>query len=140
MMKFPSRWRIGRWPLILLIAIWVAILGVFCIWWRQQSEQKQIVTELQKYGAEVTWSPDGVQSVQFASTKRTLGNEELRLVRGLPNLSSLNLRNTNVSDAGLVHLKDLNNIRFLVLPSRTISIQSIQMLKKELPDTLIVNG
>jgi len=53
-------------------------------------------------------------SVLIASNS-AVGDESLKIVKTLPNLHTLYLKSTNVTDAGLAHLKNAIQLEVLIL-------------------------
>ena len=54
-------------------------------------------------------------------------------LRGLTNLSSLDLHSTQVTDAGMIHLKGLSNLSFLNLVFTQVTDAGVEELKQALP-------
>ena len=54
-------------------------------------------------------------------------------LKGLTNLIALSLRNTQVTDAGLVYLKELTNLEWPYLEDTKVTDAGVQKLKKALP-------
>ena len=53
--------------------------------------------------------------------------------RGLADLRRLSLRGTQVTDAGLIHLKDLPNLQFLDLAGTQVTEAGVSNLKEAVP-------
>ena len=58
-------------------------------------------------------------------------------LKGLTKLTYLELRNTSITDAGLLHLKDLTNLRDLALYETQVTDAGIADLQKALPNCRI---
>jgi hypothetical protein len=52
-------------------------------------------------------------------------------------LKTLTLDGTQVTDAGMIHLEPLKNLRVLIVPPDRISPAAIQRLREALPNTEI---
>lgn len=62
-------------------------------------------------------------------------NEQLAALRNLPNLTQLNLRfNKDITDAGIVHLEGLKQLRHLHIDGTGITEAGLIRLRKALPD------
>ena len=60
-------------------------------------------------------------------------------LKGLTNLQTLDLKGTQVSDAGLTHLKLLTNLQTLWLLGTQVSVAGVQELQKALPNCRIIH-
>ena len=66
-----------------------------------------------------------------------LTDKTLELISGLTALVSLNVSNTRVSNAGLRHLKDLQNLRSLSLDSCRVTTSEVKKLQATVLPNLI---
>ncbi len=57
----------------------------------------------------------------------------LDVIAGFPKLESLELHQTRVTDAGLVHLRGLKNLRKLSLRHTAVTPQAVDEWKKAIP-------
>jgi hypothetical protein len=55
----------------------------------------------------------------------------------LKNLTQIDLGSTSVTDAGLVHLSELKNLRMLWFDRSLVTDKGIEDLRKALPDCVI---
>jgi Leucine-rich repeat (LRR) protein len=67
--------------------------------------------------------------VDFSRSKEAVKEENLVLLKDMPNLTELNLGGTNISDKDLVHLKPLTNLTRLVLHNTKITDAGLENLK-----------
>ncbi len=67
-----------------------------------------------------------------------LGNDDLGCLAGLPNLRTLTLTSTPITDEGLVHLSGLNHLRFVDLRFTGVTAAGIERLRRCLPHTRII--
>ena len=67
-------------------------------------------------------------------TAEPITDETVASLWGLAECLELDLRNTEVSDAGLVHLRQLTKLRFLYLSDTNVTEEGVAMLQKALPD------
>lgn len=77
--------------------------------------------------------------VRVDLSRRSITDEDLALLKNLPQLQELELTETSVSDAGIEHLKDLVNLRRLVMADTAITSEALAHLRglKDL-DTLYI--
>ena len=68
------------------------------------------------------------------SRRRVAISEGSSLLGGLTKLQCLMLKNTQVTDAGLVHLKRLEDLRDLRLSGTRVTDEGIESLQKDLPN------
>jgi len=59
-------------------------------------------------------------------------------LKGLTNLQSLDLYDTQVTDAGLVHLAGLTNLGWLYLHGTQVTDAGVAELQKALPNCVII--
>jgi len=85
------------------------------------SKHRSAVTAWKKFDATIGIDDEGeVRSLSFFSgfysgKALKVGNDELKLLKGFTRLEALNLNYTSVTDAGLLHLNGLTNLRALFL-------------------------
>jgi len=73
--------------------------------------------------------------VVFISWNRPdIGDDEIEYLRVLPRLREANLANTQVTDAGLVHLTGLTNLTHLDLTNTPITDVGVKNLQEALPN------
>jgi internalin A len=59
-------------------------------------------------------------------------------LQGLPNLERLDLRRTDVADAGLPHLKELTNLTVIDLGGTQVTDTGVRELQRALPSSKII--
>ena len=85
---------------------------------------------LGKLGAEIHRNADGqVVSVRFSFFKKKVTDAGLVHLKDLTNLQSLSLANTQVTDAALVHLKGMTNLQSLSLADTQVTDAALVHLK-----------
>ena len=96
------------------------------------------VAALEKLRAKITRNEQGeVVNVNLSGTQIT--DAGLVHLKEMRNLQCLGLSGTQVSDAGLVHLKGLTNLKELALTSTKVTDAGVAGLKKALPNCYIAN-
>ena len=61
-------------------------------------------------------------------------------MRTLPNLAELGLRNTRISDKGLVHLETMKNLRFLRLEDTEATAKGTINLEQAVPRIYLIQN
>jgi len=82
-------------------------------WW--------VVHNFTNYVEAVDLSPHNWAAMEEQGTILPVDDKALRVVRKFPKLRSLDLRDTCVTDAGLVHLKGLSQLETLVLSKTRVT-------------------
>ena len=96
------------------------------------------VARLEDKGAKITKNEQGeVVEVDLYGTQIT--DAGLVHLKGLTNLQTLNLDGTKITDAGLVHLKGLTSLETLSLNRTKVTDTGVAELQKALPDCKIYN-
>lgn len=111
-----------------LIAIWLG-------WWIHTSrQQREAVAELRKAGAEIVYDFDeqGLEGPPYwpAWLVDALG------VDCFADVSEVALTNTQVTDAGLEHLKGLTSLQELYLGNTQVTRAGVARLRTSLPNNL----
>jgi internalin A len=92
-----------------------------------QPDKPEAVSAMKRQGVILGYDEAGrVNKLDFSPTKAT--NPWLAQLEGLPNVEQLDLRNTNVTDAGLVHINSLKRLSKLRLPE-SITDKGLESLK-----------
>jgi hypothetical protein len=113
----------------------------FAIWHyriQQRTRDEKRVKELLPYGVIVTWNSDGVRSVVFdpQTAGSRLSDMDIHLLRELRNVWALDLRQTDVTDAGIDELAGMHHLRFVLLPA-SVSPEGVNDLKRQLPNATV---
>jgi hypothetical protein len=159
--------------LVLLLAAGVGLFAVRHYWWsRQQAQQRAAALAVEKLGGETQhvlssfspvalyFEPDDAPNVFFLSSKG-LTDDDLKIfetapvtrslilfdnritdaglvhLKDLTELESLDLRRNRITDAGLVHLQGLRNLKHLYLIRTQVTPAGVAKLQKQLPNTKI---
>ncbi len=161
-----TRWYQFRVRTLLLIMLATSILfSGYAVRQANLTKQGRIVAKLQQFGGEVEWDRWGnVRSLWFARPSQCkFSDDHVTLVRLLPNLHTLSLfgtnitdkalgqladvrelrelclAGTNVTDSGLKHLGRLHSLRSMHIEDTGVSDAGVKELQKLLPHTLIRN-
>lgn len=79
--------------------------------------------------------PPGLQRIRLM--RMPLSDEDLSHLGPLPYLEVLDLRHTWITDAGIVHLRGIINLRTLTLHDTGVSREGVKTLKQDLPEVNI---
>lgn len=102
----------------------------------EELDDKTAVAALDKLGAMIKRSKEG--SVVYVNLTGTLITDAgLVHLKEMPNLQELNLDGTKVTDAGLVHLNGLTKLTYLYLDDTQITDAGAADLQKTLPNCYI---
>ena len=149
--KFPESklrryyYRLG----ILLLCVLIVAAGsnLFFMKLKQARLQSEAAAIIQKLGGQVAYDDHGVappgalprlrkllgddffDNIIKATLPPTAGDVDLACLAALPNLDTLDLSGTNVSDAGLANLEGLPQLTFLNLDQTKITDAGLQHLK-----------
>jgi hypothetical protein len=152
------------WPQYSLrtLLVLVVVLGCVCGWLASKiiraREQREAVKAIEELGGRVDWKPasggmirtaaawvgklmGGDWSVDVAAVYLTgtpVTDAGLEHLRGLTQLTGLNLSSTRVTDAGLERLRGLMQLTGLELRSTQVSDAGVNALKKALPNVNIL--
>ena len=141
--------RLPRPGTILLVGfVMLLIGGALMVWWPYYHEQR-VIAEIERLGGETRttvvrpfWIPEAVddeylkvfQRVYVVNLNDTqVTDAGLEHLRGLTNLVWLWLNNTPVTDAGLEHLRGLTNLQWLRLDNTPVTDAGVKKLQKLRP-------
>jgi hypothetical protein len=82
---------------------------------RDSRQQKSLISKLEREGLSGVSAMFSHGSAISLEAYGRVTNEDLIILRGLPDIALLNLEDTEISDAGLVHFEGLTELRILVL-------------------------
>jgi hypothetical protein len=84
---------------------------------QRSGEEQKAIAAIETLGAKIKLDAcqPGQPVVAVDWNSCSVDDEDLRLLKCLPQLESLDLANTRISDRGLAHLSDLRNLRSLNL-------------------------
>ena len=98
-----------------------------------------VKARLEKLGAYVSANEQGEVSTVFLSDTQ-IADAGLVHLSGLTSLGALFLNNTQITDAGLAHLKGLTSLLYLHLENTQITDAGVAKLKEALPDSGLFGG
>jgi hypothetical protein len=150
------RWYQFSLRTLLLLVVLAAIgLGLVASWAQRERSREMAVEKLEALGAEVRYEEEEEQVIErwarnlfgldhgvvvwvdlSASQVTDAGLEHLK---GLTNLGVLDLVATQVSDAGLEHLKGLTSLWGLDLSSTQVTDEDVRKLEAVLPGCQITH-
>lgn len=109
---------------VLLLFFLAVIIPAFAV-----PDADALKQAIKKNGGQV-FSTNGIDhQVEFHLTGRQLDDEGLAVVGELKNIVILNLRDTGITDVGLVHLKGLNKLRRLHLERTAVGDDGVAHLR-----------
>lgn len=112
------------------IAPRIALLYIVALLWSVHAAyaQPEAVHAIQRLNGVATQLPEGGWEVEFQLRGQALADVDLEVVTRLGSIVSLNLRDTQVTSAGLVHLDKLKKLKRLHLERTRINDDGIQHL------------
>jgi hypothetical protein len=161
--------------LLALVTLIAALLGWRMYVWRaQQEQQRQAMAELKVQGASTAVVFDSWAEARFFFEHKAensvilnqtrLTNDDLKALENAPLTRSLTLvgsqvtddglvhlknlqqlevldlkKNKQLTDAGLVHLEGLKNLKLLILIGTRVTPAGVKKLQQKLPDTKIAH-
>ena len=141
--------RLPRPSTILLVGIVLLIGGGAMMVWLPFHREQQVIAEIERLDGRVRlrvvrpfWIPEAVddeylkvfQRVYVVNLNDTqVTDAGLEHLRGLTNLVWLWLNNTPVTDAGLEHLRGLTNLQWLRLDNTPVTDAGVKKLQKLRP-------
>jgi hypothetical protein len=128
-----------------ILTLAVAFAPVLCRAASPGALQAEAIAEIERLGGKVT--VEGLKSLRGLRNLRSLGLWETNMgdaglaqLEGLRQLEWLDLCQTHVTDAGVKHLKALVNLKWLDLQSSGISEERAEELRHVLPNCDIYAG
>ena len=98
--------------------------------------EEKSVAALEELGAKIVKHPQGGIGVVYLNDTQVTDAGVVHL-GGLTSLRFLHLNNTQITDAGLVHLKALTSLQVLSLDNTQVTDAGVAKLKEALPDCRI---
>jgi hypothetical protein len=98
-----------------------AASGWYAVVRGQTARQRAVAAKLDTFKPTVSWSRRDLRRLDFSRSPVKPGDDDLRLLEELTGLRILNLSYTNVTDAGLVHLRHLKRLESLSLGNTRIT-------------------
>jgi hypothetical protein len=95
-------------------------------------EQKQTFAKYQAMGGRVNFKRGGYE---LDLTNTQVADADLVHLKKIGNLKTLDLRDTPITDAGLEHLRSIDTLVFVALPRATVTAEAAESLRKSLPET-----
>ena len=125
------RFKSGKEVLTSLIGIFGTILGFYFGSLADGKPNNPSIAGLQTLGAVI-----GPNSVNLSGTRAS--DNDLLLLRSMPQLERLYLDNTPITDKGVLFLHELKNLKYLSLKGTGVGEKSIEDLKTEFKGRLTV--
>jgi len=125
----PSRRERRTWKKLLVASLLVTLLVA---WFCHLVYQNSLASRLKQQGATIQYSGGSVVSVWFRGEDCRFNDSEMASLIWFPQLESLDVDDTQVTNSGLVHVKDLSQLTRLSVRVRQITDQREKELKKEM--------
>lgn len=101
------------------------------------AERERAIAAIKKAGGMVYFGPDQeIASIAMSSPRVT--DDELPLLQAFPELRVLDLNYSQVTDAGLKHLKELQHLEEIYLKETSVTARGVEAFKAEHPSVFIV--
>ena len=100
----------------------------------RMEQEREAVEELRKLGGIVDYSGPGAL-VQLGGTK--IADADLAIVKRVYSARYISLYDTAISDVGLVHLRNLENLERLDLSHTQVTAEGVASLQRVLPSVAI---
>src|SRR5262245_48341954 len=101
----------------------------------QGMNRDQAVAEIKRRGGDVSVDPDRRFTVTLSKPEH--GDDDLKLLAALPDVSVLYLDNNQVSDAGLAHLRNLPGLKEVTLRKSLVTEAAVNDFKKARPGVFV---
>ncbi len=132
----------------LLACVVATLVAIGLTVWVQRTQSS--IQEIMRMGGGVMWEPgrpawllewigDERKVVWVYLSHSKVTDAGLRHLRELTNLRGLILDGTQVTDAGLVHLKGLTNLRRLVLKNTQVTDAGVEKMKNAIGDHFAID-
>jgi hypothetical protein len=114
--------------LMLVLGLLLAVVGMG---WAAEagSEQTKAVAEIEKLGGKVIVEEKSQAVIGVSLRKTDVTDAGLVHLKGLTNLEELDLERTNVTDAGLEHLQGLTKLQWLGLAGTKVTDAGLERLR-----------
>jgi hypothetical protein len=133
-----SRYQFRLRDLLLLVTIVGSVLGVVATKVQNYRYQCIAADEISKHGAIVGWSWAGnVTFIELVGAN--IADDELGTLKNMPHVEALFLGNTTITDDAVKHLKKMRNLKMLSVSGTKMSPAGVAALRRELPDTKILD-
>jgi len=109
------------------------VCGLGGIWWRRAKTDRHVVNCLREFGANAYFEGGRVRGLEFLPTAERAGDEDIARLKHLKALETLDLTDTNVTDAGIRHLVGLPNLKYLFVDASRISDKGVRVLTSNHP-------
>jgi hypothetical protein len=121
---------------LLSIAV-AAAAGWFGISFRSGKHQEQVVARLSAFAPQVHWVGYDVFRLDFSKSAKKPADGDLALLSEFPELHTLDLAGSPITDAGLRHLYALTTLRSISLVDTQVTKKGVDDLKRALPKVYV---
>lgn len=132
------RYQFRLWVLLVFVLVAGIVSGLVGRRLIEIRRQRNAVDELIASGGRVSWGYGGLpKSLGLSDTQVT--DADLVYLKELANLRSLYLSNTRVTDAGLEHLSGMPNLKILDLLFTQVTDAGVKKLEEALPNCHVIH-
>ncbi len=122
--------------LLLLAAVVAAASGFVAIHYQRQRQCEAIRAELERFQGHVVFEGTDVVEL-YAAWDAPISDDDLAVLESHRKLRHLELRNANVTDAGLRHLESLPGLMYIDIQGTGTTQEGLDRLRRALPRAVI---
>ncbi len=130
---FCWRLQFNLQSLLLLAVVASCAASCYGIHYRRAQPQRAAVAQYDKFHPQVYEMGDDVWWLDFSACTLKPGDDDLVHLKELPNLESLCLEGSPITDAGLKHLYPLKKLTFVTLSNTKVTQKGVDVLRRVLP-------
>ena len=142
----PPRYQFHLRTLLLFLVVASSAFGWLGIELRARRErqaalakQEAALVHYRRLTPGVMRSGDSAWGLDFSQCTTSPGDDDLVQLSDMPDLHFLNLRNTQITDAGLGHLASMRQLKTILLADTQVTDEGVRKLQEALPDAIIVH-
>ena len=125
------RFQFDLQTMLLLVVVVACAANLFAL--RYRSPHHQAVVRLEAFNPRIHYFKQEVRSLDFSACANKPTDDDLACLEPLSELEYLDLAGSPITDAGLVHLKRLKNLRHVTLANTFVTLQAMKDLQRDMP-------
>jgi hypothetical protein len=98
------------------------------------SPHYQAVARIEAFSPKIDYVDNDVWSIDFSACKNKPTDADLANLEPLTELVDLDLDGSPITDAGLIHLYKLKNLRYVILANTGVTAEGMERLRRALPE------